>query len=137
MLNDIEFSENWNGKLLLDHFTTIRLETPEKYIEGKHFEVRLRGELLGVAKLTIVHPFRYEQLNDRTALIDCGKNQQYLQTLLSRFYGPMPPGRKLYLLFFEWKERKFDTQRKMIRKHWEHCMKQMPQALQQQMEFDD
>lgn len=137
MLTTIEFSENWNGKLLLDVFTTIRLENPDKYIQGNVYEVMLRGDLLGRAKLSMIHYFFYKNLNERTARIDTGKSLHYLQTLLNRFYGPMIPDRKLCLLFFEWTERRCQGQTTLIQKHWERCKKQMPPILQQVMTFED
>ena len=137
MLNEIEFSSNHNGKLLCDVFTSIRLLT-DKYVEGNVYEVMLRGEFLGKAKLQILHPFQYRTLNERTAMIDTGKSLQYLQSLLRKFYGErLIPTAPLCMLFFQWIERRQKEQTKMFKDYWNKCSEQMPVALQQQMIFTD
>ena len=137
MLNTIEFSENHNGKLLLDLFTSIRLHT-EKYQVGNVYEVMLRGDLLGKAKLVELTPFQFKNLNERTSLIDTGKSLPYLKTLLSSFYHQrLISDGKLCMLFFRWSERRHQAQTLMFKKYWDHCCEQMPQALQQQMTFTD
>ena len=84
--NRLEFSHNWNNKLLGKAFTTIRLWNEKKYIEGREFPVYLNGFSRGFAVLLSVKRLKLEQINEHIARLDTGYSAAECRELLRTMY---------------------------------------------------
>lgn len=104
-MRQINFTDNWNGKLLMDNFTTIRLYYYEAYPDFDMYEIVLRGEILGTAEIVCKKPFPMKQINTQLSLIDCGHEVPWLKQLLKRFHGDITEETNLVLLVFRWRTR--------------------------------
>lgn len=132
----IDFSQNWNGKLCLNVFTTIRLYDIDRYQDAHFYTVRLKDEELGIAQLISRYPFKYKHLNDRTATIDSGNGLPYLQTVLKKMYGEkLTDETDLYLLFFRWTERYIKPTQNLFKAHWNKIIEQTPHITNHQLDI--
>lgn len=85
-MQNIEFTHNWNGKLFLDYFGTVRLHNPSKYFVGNEMEVYLNRVDFGLVTVAAVRTFRYRDIRDVLSYLDTGKPAHYLGALIKRFY---------------------------------------------------
>lgn len=104
-MRQINFSDNWNGKLLMDNFTTIRLYSYDGYPDFEVYDVVLRGEVLGTAEIVCKKPFQMQSLNTQLSLVDCGHDPAWLKKLLRNFHGDLTEETYLVLLVFRWRTR--------------------------------
>lgn len=63
MVERIEFSKNWNGKLNGDSFTTMRLHDPVKYCVGAVKQIYLKGIWKGNARIIDVKRIHLSDIN--------------------------------------------------------------------------
>ena len=68
----LEFTQNWNGKLNCDSFTTMRLHNPIKYCVGAVKQVYLKGIWKGNARIIDVKRIHLSDINQFTAKLDTG-----------------------------------------------------------------
>lgn len=82
----IPFSQNWNGKLDCDFFTTLRLANNNKYRVGDAYEITLKGIVFCHAKIVEVRYIVIEQVNDWIARLDTGYDAEACKTLIKTMY---------------------------------------------------
>lgn len=87
-MDTIIFSQNWNNKLDCDCFSTLRIWSPNKYVEGREFEVvnKESGERF-TAKLVAASKVEFYKITPAMAYIDTGHGQQYVKDLLKKLYA--------------------------------------------------
>jgi hypothetical protein len=98
-------STNWNGKLLNDVFTTIRLYNYEKYPDFEKYEIEYKNQVLGICEIVSKKTFRFEALNSTTSFIDVGKDEIYSRALFKKFYPAITGEQPMYMLVLRWVER--------------------------------
>lgn len=131
-MRKIKFSENWNGKLFLDCFTTIRLYAYGKYPDFDKYEIEWNNVVLGIVEVACKKHFTFGQINTATALIDTGHETPYLKTLLTKFYGPLPDETALEMIVFKWVERYPEPTTKLLQT-WQK--KHFPKSDQPTLQF--
>lgn len=67
----IHFSNNWNGKLNCEFFTTIRLKK-DKYVPGRRYEIYLRDTLAFEATIYDIKQIRLADITEYVARTDMG-----------------------------------------------------------------
>lgn len=118
MLN-LDFSDNFNGKLFHDAWIDICIATPD-YVPGAEYKISYKGQDLGIAKIYHLASFAANRLTDAAAMIATGQTAVALRASLSRrTFGnmKMPDDIKLYRALFIYTERNFSNQSILI-KHW-------------------
>lgn len=86
-MHKIPFTQNWNGKLFLNCFGTVRLYNPEKYFEGNKLELQLKNHEMGIVEVVAVRKFRYDQISGVLSYLDIGRPPHYLADIIKRFYS--------------------------------------------------
>ena len=118
----LDFTTNWNGKLFMDNFSTVRLLNHGKYFVGNEMEIKLRGVSFGYAKVIAVRPFRYKQISDVLSYIDIGKPAHYLGSLIEKFYSKkvdLNRETELHHIVLHYTQRNIENQRAAIQDWWE------------------
>lgn len=116
----INFSNNWNGKLFNDCFSTIRLYNSDTFYLGAEIDIQLKRQELGTAKIVAVRKFRFEQIDDFIGFTETGKPAAYLSTITKKFYlnhFQLTPGVYLHHIVFQYIKRNIPVQTELI-KHW-------------------
>lgn len=80
------FNQNINGKLLANTFVTVRLHDGT-YSIGEKREILLNHNHLGTGQVMSIRTFELQHLPDIISFVDCGGHNQYLKTMLRRFYS--------------------------------------------------
>lgn len=112
------FSQNWNGKLLCDNFSTIRLEC-QKFQMGDIHQIQLNKQFLGYAKIVAIRTVKFAEINDNMAYIDSGGNEQYIRNVFYKMYGKIDAHRHLAMPVFQWTQRHLPAHQEMFLKYWE------------------
>ena len=118
-MNRIEFSHNWNGKLFLDTFGTVRMSNGEKYFVGNEMEAYLKNLYLGIVKVAAVRTFQFRQTRDVLAFLDTGKPAHYMASILNRMYGNLSPDQPLDHVVLTYVKRDIETQTSLITEWWQ------------------
>lgn len=87
--------KDWNNKLALDFFTTIRFGTVEKikyYTEskGEEFSVILNGNEVQQANLISVSACKINELHHQLCYLDAGLSYDEFYKLMEKFYSQKP-----------------------------------------------
>lgn len=82
----LQFSHNWNNKLLCDNFTTIRLHDPYRFKPGRVFEVVLKGVPMGKRVVLGIKTIRIDQVSDLIARLDTGYNAADFRKIIGNMY---------------------------------------------------
>lgn len=90
MIERIEFTQNWNGKLNCDSFTTMRLHNPVKYCVGASKQIYLKGVWKGNAKIIDVRRIHLSDINQFTAKLDTGLPPEDCRRLIRALYKNRP-----------------------------------------------
>lgn len=85
-LDKLQFSYNWNCKLDCQNFTTLRLRNAIKFEVGKCFEVWLKGEYKGQARIVDVKHVLLEQISEWIARLDTGYDAEKCKELIRAMY---------------------------------------------------
>ncbi len=83
----IDFTQNWNGKLFLDTFGDIRIHNPVIHYVGSEVEVTLKGIAIGIVRIVAVKTFPANLITEVAAWINIGHPAAYQAELLRRFYS--------------------------------------------------
>lgn len=87
MKNDqLNFSTNWNGKLMCEYFTSIRLHNPRKFAVGNKFDVYLKGAYMGVHEVVGHKRLTVETISEWIALLDTGYPLVECQNIIRTMY---------------------------------------------------
>lgn len=116
----LEFTQNWNGKLFLDHFGDIRLQS-QAFAIGVEVEIILKGTSLGIARIEAVRTFPFCLLSDVVSYINIGKPAYYQASLLNKFYNgnqPMESTRLLQHLVLGYTHRNIENQNIIMEDWW-------------------
>lgn len=89
---ELPFSNNWNGKLNCDHFTTIRLLNYAKYDTGKRLEMTMKQAYLGDVVVVKHRAMMLADITDVMAYLDTGYDAKTTQDILQRC-TPGPTGK--------------------------------------------
>lgn len=84
-LRVINFSQDWNGKLCNDYFTTVRLDSSFRVDE--EVQINLSKKPFKVCKIVLKKPVYINAINDWFAYIDSGYDAAYMKSILLRMYG--------------------------------------------------
>ena len=117
----LDFSDNYNGKLFLDVFGTIRIHNPAKYHTNAMLTIRLHEKELGTARVLAVRTFEYGNIRDVLSYLDTGKPAHYLAELLRRFYAPhgkLEANTQLDHIILQYETRQFENQSAELKKWW-------------------
>ncbi len=79
------FSKNWNNKLLLDNFGTVRLPD-DKFFQDAVHEISLNNEVVGLAKIYTIRRFRFADIRDALGWLDSGMPAVKLAAMLKTMY---------------------------------------------------
>lgn len=82
----IDFSYNWNNKLLCKAFTTIRLHNPMRYTVGDVFGIYLNNRFMGEAVLKSKRTIRHDKLNEFVSYLDTGYNLEKMAGIFTNMY---------------------------------------------------
>ena len=137
-MQSLSFSQNWNGKLLLDVFGTVRRHNPSKYFVENDLLVDYRGKELGIVKVEAIITFRFDQINDRLSYIDVGKPAHYLAALLSKMYSSKDivlPSTQFNHVILRYTQRHLQNQELLLKDWWDGKIEQQPQPTQASFEF--
>lgn len=85
MSNELKFSTNWNNKLSCTAFTTIRLKN-EKYRKDELFDIILKTEKMGTARIMAVYSLLPEKLNEQVCLCDTGYSKAETIEIIRKMY---------------------------------------------------
>jgi hypothetical protein len=85
-MEQLKFSNNWNGKLFCDSFTTLRLHNLSKYFVGNEFQCFLKKAELGLVKVMEVRTIYLHQLNDFICYLDTGYNTAKTIEIINEMY---------------------------------------------------
>lgn len=120
MNQQINFSDNANGKLFPDRFGDIRM-LDDKFSAGNHLDVYLRGKELGTVKVLGAKVFSWKRLTDILSYINCGHGAAYQSRLLHNFYGKqykISPDTQFMYVVFEWVHRNIPAQDALMEDWW-------------------
>lgn len=84
-MDKLAFSNNWNGKLNCQYFTTIRLQS-KKFTVGNLMEVTLRGQRKGIVKVVDVKLLKLDQINSFIAGLDTGLSADDCKAMIRKMY---------------------------------------------------
>lgn len=121
-METLDFSTNWNGKLFLDNFGTVRLFNPGKYIVGKELELTLKGTSLGIVTIAAERKFYFRSISDVLAYMDVGKPAHYLAELIKRFYEKkmtIDENTALHHVICHYKLRHVQAHESLLKEWWE------------------
>ena len=82
----IPFSTDWNRKLQCDAFTTFRIFNPRKYRRGLIYQILLKGNELGRARLVDLLTVRWSEINPTISFIDTGYDEETFRKILQQMY---------------------------------------------------
>lgn len=85
-LDKLQFSYNWNGKLDSKCFTTLRLRNAIKFEVGNCFEIWLKDEYKGQARIVDVKHLLLDQINGWIARLDTGYDAEKCTELIRTMY---------------------------------------------------
>jgi hypothetical protein len=132
-MEQIKFSHNWNGKLFLENFGTVRLHNPDKYRLDAKLELLLRNQFLGVVEVVAVKRFYYKNISDVLSHLDVGKPAHYLAGIIGRMYkDKVHPELLLDHVILQYKSRNLEAQSQMLHEWWKEVMAAQPYSQQLQ-----
>lgn len=89
-LPEIEFSTNWNNKLVCQCFTTIRPWNPGKYRVGEKYRIKCTARTNAVepfdAVLEVGKKFNLKDLPEITAALDTGYSKDETISIMNKMY---------------------------------------------------
>jgi len=130
-MESINYSDNWNGKLLCDCWADVRKPIPARYSLGNILEVNHATiGLLGYAKVIAVQPCYYKNINDNMAYTVTGKSANFLRRMLSQFYGQMSEDTPLVHVVLQFTQRHAETLPKLLEKQYDRMLSITPKATQ-------
>lgn len=90
MVENLDFSYNWNNKLNCTAFSTIRLRNNLKFYVGAKVNVRLKGEDRGTATIVSVSHFTIDKINESIARLDTGYSAEKCGEIIRTMYKNKP-----------------------------------------------
>ena len=135
-MQKISFSNNWNAKLFLDCFGTVRLHYPEKYFIGNLLEIELKGLTIGTVEVAAVRKFRFDQISGVLSYLDVGKPAHYLADVIRRMYENKKKITDDLLLdhvVLKYTDRNIDAHATLIKDWWNEKLNQQPQPVQKEL----
>lgn len=101
-MNTLDFSTNWNNKLLCPIFHTLRLSG--RFNVGDRVEVYLKSRLLGVAECVAkTHYPNFGGINPDLCYLDTGYNAQKTLGILQQMYQQVDfQTQAIYGYLFRW-----------------------------------
>lgn len=135
-MQTLTFTQNWNGKLFLDNFGTVRLHNEQKYFSGNHLEIILRNHNIGIAEVVAVRTFLFTGITDVLAYLDTGKPAHYLAELMRRMYSNKDgfnDSSKLDHVILHWKERNMRMHASFLEEWWREKQEEHPESIQSKL----
>ena len=117
--NTTNFSNNFNGKLILQNFPTVRLASAKYYITAKHL-IKLNNNELGIAEVVAIRQFSFSQINNNLSLIDGAMVAEKFKAMIVRMYSNKEQIRdntQLIHIIYSWVERDI-TQTTELMNNW-------------------
>lgn len=90
MIERVEFTQNWNGKLNCNAFTTMQLHNPVKYCVGAVKQIYLKGVWKGDAKILDVRCIHLSDINLFISYLDTGLSPEDCRQMLRNMYKNRP-----------------------------------------------
>lgn len=114
-----KFTTNFNGKLLCNTFTTIRLHDSNLNRLGERHTICLRDTDIGIASILSVKIITVDRISEHMAHIDTGHNKAYLLGLLRKFYPDITAATQFDFILYQWKELDENAYCQLAKKHLE------------------
>lgn len=96
-MSQIKFNQNWNNKLALEYFSTIRLWTRDKfsyYSKQKEevciFDVLVKGEKYSEAHLVLLEINELKYIPEWLCYLDAGMNREEFMRFMEKLYSAKP-----------------------------------------------
>lgn len=86
MNHTINFTHNWNNKLLCIALTTIRLRNDAKYTPGQAYDITYNKETIGTGTVVSIKHFKLADLSEFMAQIDTGYNVAAAKKIITTMY---------------------------------------------------
>lgn len=86
MTKNINFSQNWNGKLNCKFYTTIRLYQPNYYVENEMYKINLQEKYHHNGLIHSIYSSKIYDITDRIYMLDTGYKKQQAIELLQNMY---------------------------------------------------
>lgn len=134
-MQQINYSDNNNGKLFLPFWQDARLHDEEKYVVGETFEVLLKRKRLGYAKIVAVKTFKFSNITPTFSFMNCGRHPAYLAAMLKNFYvheGPVDSDTRFDQVVFHWTEREMELFEDLLKEWWQKIVAAQPNYLSKQ-----
>lgn len=127
-MEELDFTQNWNGKLFLEHFSTCRLHNTDKYQVGKLLKITMRGVVLGNAEVVAVRTAKVAKFTDVLAYIDTGRHLAYMLTILKNMYSGLTEQTEMDHVVLRWKVRNMPTFNQLIKQWHDELMNKNAQT---------
>ena len=117
----IDFTNNYNGKLLTDFFPEVRAYNPQIHFIGNRFQAMYKSISLGTIEIRAVRKFPYSRISDVCALLNTGKPAAYQAKLIDNYYNrglPCKSDFSLAQIVFTWYNRDMETQPELLKEWW-------------------
>ena len=106
MSNRIKFSHNWNNKLNLNVFTTIRTWSRKKVLYylslvGHKFDVLLKDKKIGEAELQSMEVLEFSDIPDALLMYDTGLDLNEAGKVFAQFGLVKLPNHQVIILTFK------------------------------------
>jgi hypothetical protein len=85
-MDEILFTSNPNGKLLLDVFPDIRLFDPGRFKIDSELKANYKTKYLGTIKVLAVRHFAFKDISDSLAYFNIGHPASYQASMLQKYY---------------------------------------------------
>lgn len=137
-INTTNFSANFNGKLILQNFPTVRLASTKYYVGAKHL-IKLNNNELGVAEVAAIRQFSFSQINNNLSLIDGGLTADKFKSMITKMYANkerITNNTQLINIIYSWVERDSFQLSQLINKWFEKTIAETKQNAQVQSQLN-
>ena len=115
----INFNQNYNGKLFLDNFGEL-IPKSDVHYNGAEFQAWHKSIFLGVIKIEAVRSFPFGQITDVIAFINCGQPAHFQAAVLKKLYAQetLFPDSLLDHIVFSYVSRNIEAQGNLLDDWW-------------------
>lgn len=116
-MNRINFSCSRGGKIFNDQFDEVVAHDKERNMIGNRFDIYLKGQMIGTAKIIHVFTFPFLKLNDSLSLRYYGKGVSYMAAIIKR-QNHIEYDSRLDQICLQYTFRDIDQQRILLQEWW-------------------
>ncbi len=126
------FSSNINNHLCNFCFSDIRIDHSLELYQER--EIKLRGSLLGTARIVAMRNFPMGHLTNELSFSVCGHNANYLRALLQKFYGNLTEYSRITWVIFEWVKPDMVAMQQLYNEAWQKTIEKFITAYRDTLE---